>query len=151
MVLLLGTCVSGVNRAFVKCIAAGRSLQFLCRPEHLLRIQVRVYGDAATKAHEQDMSHDRAMWISNHRTRIDWMLLWSVAWRTRTLQHLRIVLKAPLRSVPVFGWAMQHFVFVFLVRSVALHVIGADQRFSHLFVACPLPVCCSNATGKRTW
>ncbi|KAG6602871.1 Lysocardiolipin acyltransferase [Phytophthora cinnamomi] len=84
--------------------------------EKLFGIQARVYGDAETKAHESDMSQDRALWLSNHRTRIDWMLLWSVAWRTRTLHQLRIVLKAPLRKIPIFGWAMQHFIFIFLQR-----------------------------------
>ncbi|KAG7398183.1 Lysocardiolipin acyltransferase 1 [Phytophthora boehmeriae] len=84
--------------------------------EKLFGIQVKVYGDAATKAHEEKMQHDRALWLSNHRTRIDWMLLWSVALRTRTLHQLRIVLKAPLRKIPIFGWAMQHFIFIFLQR-----------------------------------
>ena len=84
--------------------------------ENMFRIQVQIYGDAETKAHEKDMSQDRALWVSNHRTRIDWMLLWTVAWRTRTLHQLRIVLKAPLRKLPIFGWAIQHFIFVFLVR-----------------------------------
>ncbi|KAG7393150.1 Lysocardiolipin acyltransferase 1 [Phytophthora pseudosyringae] len=84
--------------------------------EKLFGIQVRVYGDAETKAHESEMPQDRALWLSNHRTRIDWMLLWSVAWRTRTLHQLRIVLKAPLRKIPIFGWAMQHFIFIFLQR-----------------------------------
>ncbi|OWZ14115.1 Lysocardiolipin acyltransferase [Phytophthora megakarya] len=84
--------------------------------EKVFGIQVRVYGDAETKAHEGDMPQDRALWVANHRTRIDWMLLWSVAWRTRTLHQLRIVLKAPLRKIPIFGWAMQHFMFIFLQR-----------------------------------
>ncbi|TDH72166.1 hypothetical protein CCR75_000993 [Bremia lactucae] len=79
-------------------------------------LYVRVYGDAETKAHESDMPRDRALWLCNHRTRIDWMLLWSVAWRTQTLHQLRIVLKAPLRKIPIFGWAMQHFLFIFLKR-----------------------------------
>ncbi|CAH0517551.1 unnamed protein product [Peronospora belbahrii] len=84
--------------------------------ETLFGIQVRVYGNAETKAHEHIMAQDRAIWLSNHRTRIDWMLLWTLAWRTRTLHQLRIVLKAPLRNIPIFGWAMQHFVFIFLER-----------------------------------
>jgi lysocardiolipin and lysophospholipid acyltransferase len=36
--------------------------------------------------------------------------------RTGTLDKIRIVLKAPLRKIPIFGWAMQHFVFIFLQR-----------------------------------
>jgi lysocardiolipin and lysophospholipid acyltransferase len=85
-------------------------------------MQVRVYGDAATKAQERAMAGEPALWLSNHRTRIDWMLLWSVALRSGALSSLRIVLKAPLRKVPIFGWAMQHFVFIFLVRPLALRL-----------------------------
>ncbi|KAF1794189.1 Acyltransferase, C-terminal domain [Phytophthora cactorum] len=33
--------------------------------------------------------------------------------------QLRIVLKAPLRRIPIFGWAMQHFIFIFLARPSA--------------------------------
>ncbi|ETW08027.1 hypothetical protein H310_02402 [Aphanomyces invadans] len=61
-------------------------------------------------------SAERAVWISNHRTRIDWMLLWSLGLRTNTLHQLKIVLKDSLRAVPVFGWAMQAFQFIFLSR-----------------------------------
>ncbi|TYZ59549.1 hypothetical protein PybrP1_009582 [[Pythium] brassicae (nom. inval.)] len=90
----------------------------------LFGLQVRVWGDAAAKAHEPAMAAgESALWFANHRTRIDWMLLWSVLLRTRTLDRVRIVLKAPLRALPVFGWAMQHFVFVFLQRKWA-----DDQR-----------------------
>lgn len=85
--------------------------------ERLYGMEVKIYGDAATKAQERDMVAEPALWLSNHRTRIDWMLLWSVALRTSALASLRIVLKAPLRKLPIFGWAMQHFVFIFLVRS----------------------------------
>lgn len=85
--------------------------------EKLFGLHVRVWGDAAAKSHEAAMAAgESAFWFANHRTRIDWMLLWSVFLRTHSLDRVRIVLKAPLRSLPVFGWAMQHFVFVFLHR-----------------------------------
>ncbi|CEG42495.1 lysocardiolipin acyltransferase [Plasmopara halstedii] len=84
--------------------------------ENFFGVQVQIFGDHETKIQERHMLRDRAIWLCNHRTRIDWMLLWSVAWRTRTLQILRIVLKAPLRKIPIFGWAMQHFIFIFLQR-----------------------------------
>uniref|UniRef100_A0AAV1UXD2 Phospholipid/glycerol acyltransferase domain-containing protein n=1 Tax=Peronospora matthiolae TaxID=2874970 RepID=A0AAV1UXD2_9STRA len=105
--------------------------------EKLFGLQVRVYGDAETKAHESDMSQDRAMWISNHRTRIDWMLLWSVAWRTCTLHQLRIVLKAPLRKIPIFGWAMQHFIFIFLQRRWEDDVVHLQKLLPFLTSAEP--------------
>lgn len=85
--------------------------------EKLFGIDVHIYGDAATKAQEAKLrSGESALWFANHRTRIDWMLLWSVLLRTTTLDKIRIVLKAPLRRIPIFGWAMQHFIFIFLQR-----------------------------------
>ncbi|KAF1318176.1 Lysocardiolipin acyltransferase, partial [Globisporangium splendens] len=88
--------------------------------EKLFGMQVRIYGDAATKSQEATVRNgESALWFSNHRTRIDWMLLWSVLLRTNTLDKIRIVLKAPLRKIPIFGWAMQHFIFIFLQRKWA--------------------------------
>jgi 1-acyl-sn-glycerol-3-phosphate acyltransferase len=59
---------------------------------------------------------ERAIWIPNHRTRLDAMFLWSFGLRTHVLHHLKIILKDGLRSVPIFGWAMQMFEFIFLVH-----------------------------------
>ena len=58
--------------------------------------------------------------ICNHRTRLDWMLLWMVLARVPgALFALRIVLKAELALLPWFGWAMQSFRFVFMSRKWA--------------------------------
>lgn len=54
--------------------------------------------------------------ISNHRTRIDWMFLWCLFLRMEVLHQLRVILKDGLRKIPIFGWAMQFFRFIFLVR-----------------------------------
>ena len=57
--------------------------------------------------------------MSNHRTRIDWLLLWPFFLRAnegRLLWRLKIALKSSLRNIPIFGWAMQHFRFLFLSR-----------------------------------
>lgn len=54
--------------------------------------------------------------IANHRTRIDWMLLWAYFARTRSLPTLRIILKNSLMKIPFFGWAMQLMRFIFLSR-----------------------------------
>lgn len=54
--------------------------------------------------------------ISNHRTRIDWMLMWMLLARTDMLFTLKIVLKGALAYIPFFGWTMQTFRFIFLSR-----------------------------------
>eukprot|EP01061_Rhynchopus_euleeides_P000696 TRINITY_DN10502_c0_g1_i1.p1 TRINITY_DN10502_c0_g1~~TRINITY_DN10502_c0_g1_i1.p1 ORF type:complete len:376 (+),score=156.01 TRINITY_DN10502_c0_g1_i1:201-1328(+) len=61
---------------------------------------------------------ERALILSNHRTRIDWMMLWGILLQCpgNPLQHLRIVLKKDLKKLPLFGWAMASFRFLFLSR-----------------------------------
>jgi lysocardiolipin and lysophospholipid acyltransferase len=57
-----------------------------------------------------------AIIISNHRTRFDWMFVWSWFLRQGSLQHLKIILKESLKKLPTVGWAMQQFCFIFLAR-----------------------------------
>lgn len=56
--------------------------------------------------------------VMNHRTRIDWLLLWMLFARAPIVgfQAFKIVLKDALMKVPVFGWATQHLRFIFLSR-----------------------------------
>eukprot|EP00760_Papus_ankaliazontas_P002587 PhM_4_TR11165/c0_g1_i1/m.3024/K13513/LCLAT1, AGPAT8; lysocardiolipin and lysophospholipid acyltransferase len=63
--------------------------------------------------------------LSNHRTRIDWMLLWCLFARhpQPLLSNLKIILKASLERAPFFGWAMRHFRFLFLRRD-----LSADEK-----------------------
>eukprot|EP00953_Heterococcus_sp_UTEX-ZZ885_P014109 8032-Heterococcus_DN1.PRE.2 len=77
--------------------------------ELLLGVKVRIYGDELPKG-------ERALILSNHRTRVDWMFLWCLCMRTEQLSKLRIVLKDSLKSIPGFGWGMQMSLFIFLTR-----------------------------------
>ncbi|XP_034051072.1 lysocardiolipin acyltransferase 1 isoform X3 [Thalassophryne amazonica] len=52
----------------------------------------------------------------NHRTRLDWMFLWCCLLRCSYLRLEKICLKAALKAVPGFGWAMQVACFVFIHR-----------------------------------
>ncbi|XP_061551752.1 lysocardiolipin acyltransferase 1 isoform X2 [Phycodurus eques] len=52
----------------------------------------------------------------NHRTRLDWMFLWCCLLRYSYLRLEKICLKAALKAVPGFGWAMQVACFVFIHR-----------------------------------
>lgn len=61
---------------------------------------------------------DAHLLMMNHRTRLDWCLLWPVQLRARVLHHVKIMLKAPLMAVPFGGW------------SVACGVRGARTRRS---------------------
>jgi 1-acyl-sn-glycerol-3-phosphate acyltransferase len=54
---------------------------------------------------------------SNHRSRLDWMYLWASLEEIGLLQEHKIVLKSPLKRIPIFGWGMQALEFLFLSRS----------------------------------
>jgi len=55
--------------------------------------------------------------LSNHRTRTDWLFLWSLFVFRFNACHIKIALKYPLKYVPGFGWACQMFSFLFLKRN----------------------------------
>ncbi|KAJ2711377.1 hypothetical protein H4R19_003278 [Coemansia spiralis] len=56
------------------------------------------------------------MVISNHQTYFDWIIIWIVGYFVRCHGFLKIILKAELKHVPVFGWGMRLFDFIFLQR-----------------------------------
>ncbi|KAJ9464952.1 putative 1-acyl-sn-glycerol-3-phosphate acyltransferase 5 [Diplonema papillatum] len=91
--------------------------------EGLGGIKLFAYGDV--------MPDEHALIISNHKTRIDWMMLWMYFIRCtgQRLRCLRIVLRGDIKKLPFFGWAMTSFRFFFLSRSWA-----ADQQ--ELAVVC---------------
>lgn len=70
--------------------------------------------------------------ISNHRTRIDWMLLWMLFAKTDLLFTLKIVLKGELSSTPIFGWTMQTFRFLFLSRKWEADKVHLDKVFRYM-------------------
>ncbi|XP_023649044.1 lysocardiolipin acyltransferase 1 isoform X1 [Paramormyrops kingsleyae] len=59
---------------------------------------------------------ERSVIVMNHRTRLDWMFLWCCLLRYSYLRLEKICLKAALKAVPGFGWAMQVACFVFIQR-----------------------------------
>lgn len=59
---------------------------------------------------------ETAIYIMNHRTRLDWMWIWPVLYHYGRLRKIKIVLKSPLKWAPGFGWAMQQAGFMFLNR-----------------------------------
>lgn len=54
--------------------------------------------------------------ISNHQIYSDWVYLWSLMDVFGRAGDVKIIMKRSLRAVPVFGWAMRFFNFVFLRR-----------------------------------
>jgi hypothetical protein len=100
----------------------------------------------------------RMLLISNHRTRLDWLYLWSLSLFTQTGPGLRIILKAGLKHVPFFGWALQQFECLFIKVPhwfrAWLHAMPRRELGNVPLNACVervLCVCCSpSADWKMT-
>lgn len=75
--------------------------------------------------------------LCNHRTRVDWMFAgWCYAAYAHLNSDLRIVLKESLRSVPVFGWAMQLMMYIFLSRRRDMDIPLIRQMLLYLLGKC---------------
>ena len=59
---------------------------------------------------------ERVLLIANHRTEVDWMYLWDLAWRKGRVGYIKYILKSSLMKLPVFGWSFQILEFVPVVR-----------------------------------
>uniref|UniRef100_A0A2P2J6N0 1-acylglycerol-3-phosphate O-acyltransferase n=1 Tax=Rhizophora mucronata TaxID=61149 RepID=A0A2P2J6N0_RHIMU len=57
-------------------------------------------------------ARERVLLIANHRTEVDWMYLWDLAWRKGCLGYIKYVLKSSLMKLPVFGWAFHILEFI---------------------------------------
>ena len=72
--------------------------------EYLFGIRMVFAGDVMNLKPNQPV-----FMFANHRTRLDWMMLWSFLARFGNLSKEKIILKDGLRKVPIFGYAMQFF------------------------------------------
>jgi lysocardiolipin and lysophospholipid acyltransferase len=59
---------------------------------------------------------DRAVLMANHQLYSDWVYMWWIAFTNRLHGAIYIVLKASLKKLPIFGWGMQNYRFIFLSR-----------------------------------
>ncbi|XP_051471288.1 lysocardiolipin acyltransferase 1 isoform X3 [Apus apus] len=75
-----------------------------------------VFGAKVVVTGDGFVPGERSVIIMNHRTRMDWMFLWSCLLRYSYLRLEKICLKSSLKSIPGFGWAMQVAAFVFIRR-----------------------------------
>ncbi|XP_036398551.1 lysocardiolipin acyltransferase 1 [Megalops cyprinoides] len=77
--------------------------------ELVFKVKVVITGDGFVPG-------ERSVIIMNHRTRLDWMFLWCCLLRYSYLRLEKICLKAALKAIPGFGWAMQVASFIFIHR-----------------------------------
>ena len=63
-----------------------------------------------------DSALERDILISNHVLYSDWIYLWGLMDRIGRAGEVKIIMKRSLRNVPIFGWSMRYFDFIFLNR-----------------------------------
>jgi len=73
---------------------------------------------------------DRAVIISNHQVDIDWWYLWCLARAFDCHGMIRICAKSELKWVPIIGWGMYLFDFLFLSRRWELDQLEMEKKFS---------------------
>ncbi|CUA77685.1 hypothetical protein RSOLAG22IIIB_06721 [Rhizoctonia solani] len=67
--------------------------------------------------------------MPNHQIYADWWYLWCLAYSMRAHADVLIILKDSLKWIPIVGWGMQFFQFIFLARSWAQ---DKERLTSHL-------------------
>ncbi|KAI8610504.1 acyltransferase-domain-containing protein [Chytriomyces sp. MP71] len=77
-------------------------------------VEIVVHGAEALSA----LGPGPCVLTPNHQTQLDWMYFWIAAARIGAGRDadLRIVLKDSLKNIPIFGWGMHFFSFIFLSR-----------------------------------
>jgi len=61
----------------------------------------------------------KSVLIANHQVYADWWYAWSLTYFAGTHKDVYIVLKKSLKWIPIVGWGMQFYNFIFLARSWA--------------------------------
>lgn len=59
---------------------------------------------------------ERVLIMCNHLTEVDWMYLWCLAYRKKSVGAVKYALKATVRHAPIFGWAFHCMEFLLLER-----------------------------------
>lgn len=64
---------------------------------------------------------DRLVMIANHQLYSDWLYLWWIAYTNspRMHGHIYIILKESLKHVPIIGWGMRFYGFIFMSRKMS--------------------------------
>ncbi|PAV80641.1 hypothetical protein WR25_21523 [Diploscapter pachys] len=94
--------------------------------EFVFGVRIRVTGDL--------IDIDRpALIIMNHRTRLDWMYMWSALYQQNPwlITTNKISLKAQLRKLPGAGFGMAGAQYVFLERNMEIDKISFDQAIEY--------------------
>lgn len=73
---------------------------------------------------------ERVLLIANHRTEVDWMYLWDLAFRKGSLGCIKYVLKSSLMKLPILGWGFHVLEFISVERKWEIDESTMRQRLS---------------------
>ncbi|CAA9957888.1 hypothetical protein P3342_002717 [Pyrenophora teres f. teres] len=98
-------------------------------------VTMRVSGDESVrgqlrKSKEGKLECDfpeRLVLVANHQLYTDWVYIWWTCYTASMHGHLYIILKESLKHIPVLGWGMKLFGFIFLSRKWSTD----KERFQH--------------------
>jgi lysocardiolipin and lysophospholipid acyltransferase len=65
---------------------------------------------------------ERMVMIANHQIYTDWLYLWWIGYANSPMMHghIYIILKESLKNLPIAGWGMQFFGFIFMSRKMSM-------------------------------
>lgn len=79
---------------------------------YISQTKLKIYSN-----HELKNNSSNVFILCNHRTRIDWIYAgWIYTSMIGVSGDVKYILKDSLRSIPLFGWAMQILLYIFLTR-----------------------------------
>ncbi|KAG8987453.1 hypothetical protein FRB90_003331, partial [Tulasnella sp. 427] len=70
--------------------------------------------------------------VSNHQVYLDWWYLWCLTYFMNVHGSVIIILKKSLKWLPIVGWGMQFFDFIFLARSWAADKIPLGSHLTRI-------------------
>jgi lysocardiolipin and lysophospholipid acyltransferase len=90
---------------------------------------IRISGDASVAGQIKQMPDglvefsfpERMVMIANHQIYTDWTYLWWVGYANNPKMHghIYIILKESLKYIPILGWGMQFYSFIFMSRKMS--------------------------------
>jgi 1-acyl-sn-glycerol-3-phosphate acyltransferase len=77
---------------------------------------------------------ERMVMIANHQLYTDWLYLWWIGYTNQPQMHghIFIILKESLKHIPIIGWGMRFYGFVFMSRKMATDQPRMAHRLKQL-------------------
>ncbi|CAM8889217.1 unnamed protein product [Rhodiola kirilowii] len=91
--------------------------------------KVEVYADEQTL---ELMGKEHALFISNHRSDVDWLVGWVLAQRSGCLGSALAIMKKSSKFLPIIGWSMWFSDYIFLERRWAKDENTLEEAFKRL-------------------